>query len=262
MTQVGPISDAAAKAAIDRHFAGRGDKDGWKIIQEAVERSEAVRRYYERRQLLAELDPKALDAKARIGAALGLNVPRPAAERGWLPALGVATALGAALVLLALPSSPGDTPGDDGFHARGNGPVTAELAPKVVAYRVAKGPDAGDVPAVDVIPADAELAFAYANPDKHRFLMIWGEDDAGGIYWYHPAWTDPAQNPVAIPIESGAELKELPEAIAHQLQGSRLKLRAAFLDKQLSVRDVEAAIAAKTPLPGTVKELATLKIER
>jgi hypothetical protein len=65
-------------------------------------------------------------------------------------------------------------------------------------------------------------------------------DGAGRLVWYHPAWTDPADNPKAVPIGRQVGFKELPEAVRHSLQGSSLTVHALFMDKPLDVRTVEA----------------------
>ena len=87
------------------------------------------------------------------------------------------------------------------------------------------------------------MAFAYRNEMGKAFLMIFAIDGAGHLAWYHPAWTDPADNPTAVPITKQIGFKELPEAVRHSLQGRSLTVHALFMDKALDVRTVEARAA-------------------
>jgi hypothetical protein len=63
------------------------------------------------------------------------------------------------------------------------------------------------------------------------------------VAWYHPAWTEPADNPRAVSITKQVGFKELPEAIRHPLQGPSLTVHALFMDKALDVRAVEDRLA-------------------
>ena len=68
-------------------------------------------------------------------------------------------------------------------------------------YRVTG--DGTTKPADGWMAAGDELAFAYRNPTGFTRLMIFGVDDWGDIYWFHPAWTDASQDPVAVPHRRG-----------------------------------------------------------
>jgi hypothetical protein len=94
----------------------------------------------------------------------------------------------------------------------------------------------------EVSPSD-ELAFAYRNELGKAYLMIFALDGAGQVVWYHPAWTDPADNPRAVPITRQVGFKELPEAVRHPLPGPSLTVHALFMDKALDVRAVEDRVA-------------------
>ena len=49
--------------------------------------------------------------------------------------------------------------------------------------------------------------------------------------------------PAAVPIAPGAELRELPAAIRHGLDGRELVVYGLFLDEPLTVRAVEERLA-------------------
>jgi hypothetical protein len=88
-----------------------------------------------------------------------------------------------------------------------------------------------------------ELGFVYRNLAGRKYLLVFARDEHGHVYWYYPAWNNPADAPVAISIEGGEGSHELPEVTVHDFDGNHLELHAVFTDKQLSVREVEARIA-------------------
>jgi hypothetical protein len=80
------------------------------------------------------------------------------------------------------------------------------------------------------------------NAAHRQRLMIFGVDEDRRVFWYQPAWTDPRDNPAAVPVADDAAVHEIPQAVTHPLRGRRLQLFGAFGDQPLTVRDVEAAI--------------------
>jgi hypothetical protein len=186
-----------------------------------------------------KLDPKALPPRERLATALGLpsGVKRRQRMR-W--GIGALSAAGAMALLFVATSSTSSTNQGNGIAARGKGIENAE-ALEVAVFRV-KG-ERESMRVHDVISPGDELAFAYRNEVGKAFLMIFAIDGGGHVAWYHPAWTDPAENPRAVPITKQVGFKELPEAVRHSLQGPSLTLHALFMDKALDVRAVEARVA-------------------
>jgi hypothetical protein len=178
-------------------------------------------------------------AQDRLGGALGLRA-RALHRRRVYAALAVA----AAAALVAIVSRPIAPPTEE-FQARGS--PSAPLA--VEAYRVA--PHGEPQPLGEVLHTNDELAFAYNNATGAKYLFIVGVDEHGHVYWYHPAWLDPAESPTAVPIAPGRH--ELPEAVSHSLDGSELTLYGVFSDGPLNVRQVERKIADN---PGWLREAA------
>jgi hypothetical protein len=224
---------------VDRHFAGRlGTAGEEELRRHLPECADCTARY--RAQLAMErLDPRAAGAKARLRRALGLPAPR---RRTWqwlaLPSLAAA-----ALLLIV-------AGGDRGFLARGgSGPAALEI------YR----PHHGQVEAV-IRPGD-ELAFAYRNLSKKSRLLLFGVDEHRHVFWYHPAWVQDSDEPVAIPLQRDAALHELPEAIAQPLDGRELRIVAWFLDEPLSVKQAEALIAKDRTADGAVTAERRLRVE-
>jgi hypothetical protein len=262
----------ALRQWIDQYFEGRLSGERANAMFEALSDDDEAQAYFERRQLLAELDPAGDDAAARIGRSLGFVVPTPEPERSplfaWLPGLSVVGAAAAVLLFVVSGGTdprppPSRPPPTDGFSARGHGTVDAGLKSDVVAYRISgTGDGQTSVEVEGSIAATDELAFAYMNPAGKKHLMVWGVDDGGAVYWYHPAWTDAADNPTAVPVARARTLTELPEAIAHDLAGEKLSLFALLTDERPSVRDVEGALGkGKTP-SGELLELGTLEVRR
>jgi hypothetical protein len=222
---------------VDGHFGPGLSPEKERALRAHLPTCASCHAHYERHLLLARLDPAALSAEDRLGRGLGFAPHR----EGWFSfasAMPLALAGAAAvLLLLALPLRP-HSAGE--FTARG-APEGAPAAVEVRVYRVVAGhPE----PVGSTIPAEAELAFAYANRAGKRYLMLFGVDEHKHVYWFHPSWTDPAQDPPAIQAEATPALKELPEAVTQKLDGHRLHLVGLFLEQPLSVKQVEALVAA------------------
>jgi hypothetical protein len=228
-------------ALIDRHFAGElGQSDEARLRSHLPECAECRQRY--RRHLLLErLDPRAAGPKARLARSLGLR--RPRRPWGvWLGAPTLAAVAAMAMVVLA---------GRSGFVPRGgHGPAALE-----VYHASGKRVDGS-------IRVSEELAFAYRNPGKKSRLLVFGVDEHQHVFWYYPAWTKPAEDPVAVPIEGDAALHELREAIAQPLDGQRLRVIAWFLDEPLSVKRAEALrVEGKIP-EGAIAVERELRVEQ
>jgi RNA polymerase sigma-70 factor (ECF subfamily) len=141
---------------------------------------------------------------------------------------------------------------------------SAASAPAFFAYRIEPAARL-EARGATIRPTD-DLAFAYTNPSGYRRLLVYGVDEHRHVYWYYPAWSDPVADPHAIGVAPGVELRELPEAIRHAIDGRELTIHAVFLDEDTSVRAVEHWIAdprtAGEPLPATLhEERITLSVE-
>jgi hypothetical protein len=225
------------RSLVDGHFSKGLSPADEASLRAHLPACAACRQAYGDYQVAERLDPRARPPRERLAAALGLarevNTP---VRRGLRWALGAATVVGAvALLLVATKTSPGT-----GMVARGKG-VDPLASLDVAIFRVKGERESARV--TDVVSPDDQLAFAYRNELGKAFLMIFAMDGAGHTLWYYPAWTDPADNPTAVPITTQVGLKELPEAVRHALQGSSLTVYALFMDQALDVRAVEARAA-------------------
>lgn len=241
------------QANVDAHFALTIAPSKERALRAHLATCEACRLRYRRRALLAKLDPASPPPLRRIANGLGL---RASAERvgGRLPEIALLLALAACVMLFFR------APKEDGFSARGAiDPVATTSAERVAIYRVPQGGQ--PVRAGDTVLEGDELAFAYDNPNGKPYLMIFAVDERDRVYWFHPAWTDEASDPAAIPIEPG--FHELREAVRHRFVGSRIDIHAVFLDKPLTVRQMESELRTSPHSPSEgIDRIETLTILR
>jgi len=227
------------RALVDEHFTVGLPADREARLRAHLPTCPTCRTAYEAYQIAERLDPAAPPARERLARSLGLGANtrgRPRAST-WA---GTALAMAGAAILLFTWGRPFTARGSDPV-ARG-GRVDGAAALEVAAFRIHGGGQS--TPIAHTVSPDDELAFAYRNEVAKAFLMIFAIDGDGRVLWYHPAWTNPADNPQAVPITKQVGFKELPEAIRQPLRGPRLVLYSLFMDQPLDVRTVEGRIAA------------------
>jgi hypothetical protein len=262
------MSVCIERSLVDEHFEGRISPERESRLRAHLPGCESCSHYYERRVLLAKLDPSALSVEERL--AIGLGLPRATAEHEPADAtpeqeeppapsprrkvLVMAVTLFAAAAVLLLWFF-GKKPADDGFASRGK--HTSSI-PYVRVFQSAKGgvPE----PLVGPVARTSELAFGYETTPDYDKLMIFGLDEHGHVYWYYPAWTDPSTNPAAVPLATNPELHPLREAIAHELDGRTLEVHALFSHESRSVREIEAALAGKKAPLGPLSMPASVDV--
>lgn len=244
---------------VDRHFDGTLAPNDEQVMREHLPSCGACRARYERLLVLESLDPGALRAEDRIGRGLGIGKPRPAVLR-W-PAPAAALAIAAAFLLFF--GTRALRPQDGEFTARGGGETGGS---SVLVYKSA--PLGKPTRAGEAIGAHDELAFAYENASAKRYLMIFGIDEHRHVFWYHPGWANPADDPTSIAIETTPGVHHLHEAIAQDLDGRELEIHALFTDSPLSVKAVERIVASDTPrqaatyAPGATESSLRFRVER
>lgn len=251
---------AIPRGHIAAHFAGTIDPSCEREMRAHLSACDPCRDRYERHLLLATLDPTAPSAEERLAIGLGLRgalgaKPEP---RSWPRAVataGAIVALAAGALLFVRPKV-----ADEGFTARGGvASGTSASMPRVLVYRVPKGGAA--VRALDTIARDDDLAFAYENETPGERLLVYGVDEHGHVFWFHPAWTSEAEDPAAIPIESDGQRHELPEAVGHRFDAERLTLHAVFTSRLVTVRQVEGAVQRReAPQSGDIDRILRLRI--
>jgi hypothetical protein len=248
------MNECTMRTHIDQHFAGRIAPDAERAMREHMPTCAACRDLYRRHLLLARLDPDALSSEERIARGLGLRTAPGVVTRP----LGLTLAAAAAAALVLLRVHAGAT---DGFSSRGRVVAPARVS-RVIAYDVRRG--FAPAPAAEVLQNGDELAFAYENGAAKRRLAVFGVDEHGHVYWFHPAWTRETDDPVAIPIELDDTRHELPEAVLQHFDGRRLEIRSVFVDEPISVRQIEGLLRdnpyGPLPLPGAVETSLTLSV--
>jgi hypothetical protein len=239
---------------VDRHFAGTISPDAERAMREHLPTCDVCRDRYRRQLLLARLDPHPLPAEERIARGLGLRSTGGAA----MPLGGLTLLAAAAAVLVAVHVQPHAT---GGFASRGQVGAPAPVS-RVLAFEVRPGMPA--VPAGGVLRIGDELVFAYENGAAKRRLAIFGVDEHGHVYWFHPAWTRESDDPVAVPIETDDRRHELPEAVLHRFDGRHLEIRSVFVDEPVSVRQIEGLLRDhphdRLGLPGAVESSLVLTV--
>ena len=252
------------KAIVDAHFEGRISPKDETRLRAHLPTCASCTEYYERRALLASLDPEALSLEERLGRGLGLvsedAVTTPSGfTRSRLVVVALGLVAAAAIVLLVLA---GRKKPDDGFASRGG---VASGPPYVRVYTSSGGAPS---PLEDAAPLrrDTELGFAYESVEGKGQLMIFGLDEHGHVFWYHPAWTDPKDDPGSVRVETGPGLHPLREAIAHDLDGRTLEIHALFSSAPRTVKAVEGALGGKRAplgpltLPDTTDVVVTVEV--
>ena len=282
-----------ARDAIADHFAGAGVPAEEQEMRAHLPTCFDCHAFYERHLLLASLEPAGVPIETRLGRGLGIRparVPRRAFF-GWLSLCGAAAA--ALLLIINTRGVPGESrpttggvtpatpllaePSGPGITSRGApAHVVAARAPEVQVYRIFTGRRGSNTSekVEDFVYAGDELAFAYRNPAGKGRLLVFAVDEHGHVYWYHPGWSDAGQNPTAVPISAEPGLHELPAAVLHKFDGERIMIHALFTDRELSVRQIEAAVAwaqrGHTPgassvplaIPGAIDIVQPLRVVR
>ena len=221
------------RALIGAHFNGTISPAQERAMRDHMIGCEDCRAYYKRKLLLANLDPKGLDSRDRL--ARGLGIARRRHPRRPMALIAVAATV---LVFMAIWHGRTVTSGKDGFVSRGED--GRGEATRLWIYRVPPGEQA--VSAGDEMDATDELAFAYENTEGRKYLLVFGLDEHGNVYWYHPAWTEPSENPPATSVSTEPGIHELPEAVRHPIEGDRLRIFGIFTDRPLTVKQVEVAV--------------------
>lgn len=219
---------------VDRHFEGKLKPEEEKELRNHLSSCRSCRAHYENLMLRSRIDPKGMDARSRIAIGLGIL---PRRRSIVMPVLALSAALAAALLLILF--LPGTSRQSEGFAVRGHEANQVNLL--VYRFQPGKAPTL----VADEISQSDELAFAYENRTGKKRLLVFGMDEDKNIYWYHPAWTRESDNPVAVPIQSGGAIHELPEAVTHKIRGSSLRIYAIFTDEPIPVREVEKMVRSR-----------------
>jgi hypothetical protein len=249
------------RGRVDEHFARRLKPGSERILREHLPGCAPCKSRYDRHLLVRRLDPRAeADSQQRLGRGLGL-VRSPVPVGQGVAAIAVVAVLAVSVLLTR--EAPFEPAGTEGFTARGGAAVTKPETLRV--FRVRPGAAAEAV--VGELSARDELAFAYQNPNGRKWLLIYGVDEHQHVYWFHPSWSNPDENPAAVRALGGMALHELSEAISHDFDGKQLVLHGVLSDERLTVKQAEALLqgrdpAQPLPLPGAEHTSYGVKVGR
>ncbi len=219
----------AEQSLVDAHFSLDISPEQEQRLRAHLPQCPSCHERYRRLLLLAHVDPAQPSGEARLARGLGFR-GRPRPSLG----LGLALAATAAVVALVAGSGLWRAPSDP-YTARGSATQAAFFA-----FRLHDG---RSEPLRSTMVANDELAFSYVNAGAFKRVLIFGVDARQAVHWYHPAWVDPNDNPVAITIEPAERPRELGQAVRHPLAPGSLTLYGVFTDEALTVKDVEARLA-------------------
>jgi hypothetical protein len=191
------------------------------------------------------------------------RVPEKPTRRYWIwTALAVPAAAAAALMIALPVGNRGSAEDDPSFVARGSDRRDANRWISLEVLHIAE--DGGRYARVaGTIEADEPLVFSVKNnvASPYRFLMVFGVQSTGAIYWYYPAYTAPGQNPKSVGIGASAEFQPLGEEIRHQLSPGWLLIVALFTEKPVDVETVERLVAQALSDQKSVENIGDLQIQ-
>lgn len=254
---------ARTRRNIGAHFAGDSSPRREQPMREHVLSCNGCKEYYERRMLLAKLDPRAVPRKVRLARGLGFHPGTSRTSRAiisFLAPAAIAASIGVVITIR-------DTDKSE-FTSRGSTASSTSL------LRVCTL-EPGVTPKLDTntIARDQELAFVYRNHQNKKHLMVFAIDVYAideqraaqpSVYWFQPAWTEPSENPVSIAIKPDGP-HELRDAVKHHFKGNTVRLVSVFLDNAVSVLEVEQLLAKEPgrplPLAGAIESSILLGVE-
>ncbi|MBW1811640.1 MAG: zf-HC2 domain-containing protein [Deltaproteobacteria bacterium] len=117
------------------------------------------------------------------------------------------------------------------------------------------------------IEKDDYLLFAYTNLGEKSFgyMMVFAVAFDGEVYWFHPAYTNEADDPVSIPIHKNIADFELAEKVRHNLSAGPLYIYSLFTREPLQVSKVEAFVkdidpGERIPLKNSAQHILPTKV--
>ena len=148
---------------------------------------------------------------------------------------------------------------DKGFHVRGG---AEDSFNRWISLKIFRATPQGYQPVLDRVQSDDRLAFAYSNrSEQFNYLMVFGVDDKGRVFWYFPAHLNPDGNPQSIPIEHTQETVDLPDDVRHKLQPGFIRIFSLFSVEPLDVQSIETQIAQEMKEADGLFQVFRLQIE-
>jgi hypothetical protein len=223
------------------HFSGGNSAFGDRRLFRHLRRCESCRGEYRTYAALESLDRDG-DTRARERMARAIFPPASRRPALFGASVGVLALASAAFVISAQRSN-------DHFQARGGVEQPAARAtPSLEVFRLGSG--GRSERAGSTIRADEALAFSFVNPRAAdgtpggaSFLMVFARDAGGHVFWFWPAWDNPADDPGSLPIATTLHPMELGESVRHPLQAGPLTIFGLFTERRYHVTQIEAALS-------------------
>ncbi len=241
---------ASERLAIDKDLAE--DAEQRKYLAQLLQIRSAVA------SPVAELEDLDLVARVRQGAK-SPPLPKKVEFGRWVWAASSA-AVAAGLASYVGVTSNSDSTAAPEFQTRAVETPTHARWTGVQVYRV-DASNSQALPLGQIINPRDGLLFSYTNSGTQPFshLAVFGVDDAGQVFWYHPAYLDAQTDPESIPIRAGVTQEPLNAVVRHVYTGESLRLYAMFSHRPWRVSELEAWVkqagsgeAAPSPIPHDV----------
>lgn len=223
---------ASERQAIDKALAD--DPEQRKYLAQLVQIRSALA------SPVAELEGVDLVAGVRQRAAMP-PARKPRDLSSWIWAAAGTTAVAAGLVLYVGATFRGRATAWPEFQTRALETPTQGRWTGVHAYRV-DATNSQALPLEQKMNVRDGLLFSYTNSGTQPFshLAVFGVNDAGQVFWYHPAYLDVHTDPESIAIRPGVIQEPLNAVVRHEYSGDSLELYAVFSHRPLRVSELEA----------------------
>ncbi|MCP4603746.1 MAG: hypothetical protein GY847_25050 [Proteobacteria bacterium] len=132
----------------------------------------------------------------------------------------------------------------DQFRVKADGPLDLERENWINISAFLISDNGSPKPLEQQMRPDDALLFSYTNLGDKPFgyLMIFGVNAEGEVFWYYPAYTEEQTDPAGIPIHRAARDVELLEKIQHKMTAGPLVIYGLFTDQSFSVSRIEKII--------------------
>ena len=160
--------------------------------------------------------------------------------RRYLPVAAAALILVGVMLFCAIPSISQKSPGYSA--SRGTEPHADRWVSVALFQRTFETTRYTRI--VDRLVTGRPIAVAYEDRSSEPFpyLMVFGVDDTGRIYWLFPEYADVNENPLSIDARHDGGYISLPEEVTHDFHPGRVRFYGLFTRSPLDVRRIEADI--------------------
>ena len=219
---------------VHRHFALEGTPADERALRAHLPTCAECTRVYGRKLWVAGWLPWVPTPQERLGEGLGFG-PSKRRASAWLRGVPAVLAVGLMVLVFQRSSS-------EGFQPRA-APTQGTSTGRLFVHQRVNGTWAEQH---TTLVASEPIAFSYVGETKRPYLMVWAGSESD-VWWFYPAWVDPAANPTSIQVNEAGRF-ELPDAVTQPLRVGRVRIWALFSERPHSVQEIEALLA-RVPRP-------------